>query len=311
MDTIASMRAFVAVAKTGSFSAAAQELDIVPSVATKRVTQLERIVGKTLFHRTTRKVVLSADGEHHLERIIAAIAAHDQALTELRKGVRRLTGPIRIKVSTTLGFLRLNALVRDFAELHPDVDVEVLLLDGPMNPAAEGIDIAITAFPASFDNVADEFLWPLRRSLFASRQYLSAYPRLSQPRELEEHRCLVYQPTGPSWPFLSRNGVMTVTVHPRMSSNDMILLLEAAKTHLGIALLSNYVALPDIQRGSLEVPLPDFPVPDLWIKAMVPLDRLRMPRVNALLQFIRTKGAAADSLDARTIPSTTIKSRKK
>src|SRR4030088_2054329 len=114
MDTIASMRAFVAVAKTGSFRAAAQKLDLVPSVVTKRVTQLERIVGKTLFHRTTRKVVLSADGEHHLERIIAAIAAHDQALTELRKGVRRLTGPIRIKVSSTLGFLRLNALVRDF-----------------------------------------------------------------------------------------------------------------------------------------------------------------------------------------------------
>jgi len=144
------MRAFVAVAKTGSFSAAAQKLDLVPSVVTKRVTQLERIVGKTLFHRTTRKVVLSPDGEHHLERVIAAIAAHDQALTELRKGVRRLTGPIRIKVPSTLGFLRLNSLVREFAELHPDVDVEVLLLDGPMNPAAEGIDIAITAFPASF-----------------------------------------------------------------------------------------------------------------------------------------------------------------
>jgi DNA-binding transcriptional LysR family regulator len=182
--------------------------------------------------------------------------------------------------------------------------VEVMLLDGPMNPAAEGIDIAVTAFPASFDNVADEFLWPLRRSLFASRQYLSAYPRLNHPRQLEEHRCLIYQPTGPSWPFLSGNGVMTVTVHPRMSSNDMGVLLEAAKTHLGIALLSNYVALPEIRRGSLVVPLPDFPVPDLWIKAMVPIDRLRMPRVNALLHFIRSKGGAADSLDKRFVRST-------
>jgi len=64
--------------ENGSFSAAAQKLDLVPSVITKRVTQLERMVGTTLFHRSTRKVVLSADGEHHLERIIAAIAAHDQ-----------------------------------------------------------------------------------------------------------------------------------------------------------------------------------------------------------------------------------------
>src|SRR5882672_9687508 len=109
MDTIASMRAFVAVAKTGSFSAAAQKLDPVLSGITKRGTQLERIVGTTLFHRSNRRVVLRADGEQHRERIIAAIAAHDQALSELRKGVRRLTGPIRIKVPTTLGFLRLNA----------------------------------------------------------------------------------------------------------------------------------------------------------------------------------------------------------
>jgi|SRR6267154_1811802 regulatory helix-turn-helix LysR family protein len=57
MDTIASMRAFVAVAKTGSFSAAAQKLDLVPSVITKRVTQLERIVGKTLFHRSDAAVL--------------------------------------------------------------------------------------------------------------------------------------------------------------------------------------------------------------------------------------------------------------
>src|SRR3981081_1191106 len=123
MDTIASMRAFVAVAKTGSFSTAAQKLDLVPSVITKRVTQLERIVGKTLFHRSTRKVVLSADGEHHLERIIAAIAAHDQALSELRKGVGRLTGPIRIKVPSTLGFLRLNPLRPQLAQVPPATDL--------------------------------------------------------------------------------------------------------------------------------------------------------------------------------------------
>jgi len=117
------------------------------------------------------------------------------------RGVRRLTGPIRIKVPSTLGFLRLNALVREFAELHPDVDVEVLLLDGPMNPAVEGIDIAVTGvFRRVLTMVADEFLWPLRRSLFASRQYLSAYPRLDHPRQLEEHRCLVYQT---HWPELA------------------------------------------------------------------------------------------------------------
>src|SRR5260370_21799653 len=132
-----------------------------------------------------------------------------------------------------------------------------------MIPAAEGIETAITAFPASFDNVADEFLWPQRRSLFASRQYLSSYPRLIHPRQLEVHHCLVYQPTGPSWPFLSGNGVMTVTLHPRMSANDMSVLLEAAKTHLGLERLSKYVALTEISTASPPLPVHDRPAPTL------------------------------------------------
>src|SRR5258708_37673448 len=121
MDTIASMRAFVAVAKTGSFSAAAQKLDLVPSVITKRVTQLARIVWTTLFHRSTRKVVLSADGGHHLERSIAAIAAHDQSLIEWRKGVRRLTGTMRSNESSLLGFLPPNPIVPEIAVFLPDI----------------------------------------------------------------------------------------------------------------------------------------------------------------------------------------------
>jgi hypothetical protein len=70
------------------------------------------------------------------------------------------------------------------------------------------------------------------------------------------------------------------------------------------------VALPEIRGGSLVVPLSDFPIPDLWIKAMVPIDRLKMPRVNALLRFIRSKGGGSDSLDARSVGST-AKSAKK
>jgi DNA-binding transcriptional LysR family regulator len=93
---------------------------------------------------------------------------------------------------------------------------------------------------------------------------------------------------------------------PRLAVRSM----RSNSSGLGIALLSNDVALPDIRKGTLVVPLPDFPVPDLWIKAMVPIDRLMMPRVNALLRFIRNRGGGSDSLDARSVRSTAT-SRKK
>ncbi|UPJ49261.1 hypothetical protein IVB30_40995 [Bradyrhizobium sp. 200] len=122
-----------------------------------------------------------------------------------------------------------------------DVDVEVLLLDGPLNPAAEGHDIAITAFPTTFDGVADEILWPLRRSLVASPSYLAKHAPLKHPRELASHRCVVYQPTGASWPFLGKTGVTSVTARPRLSSNNTLILLDAIKRGMGIGLLSNCV----------------------------------------------------------------------
>jgi DNA-binding transcriptional LysR family regulator len=287
MDMLENMRAFAAVAKSGSFTSAAEALDLATSIVTKRVSQLERSVGTKLLHRTTRKVTLSAAGEHHLARIKAAISLHDETLAAIRKGVHRLEGSIRIKVPSTLGFARLSGLIRQFAQAHPDIDVEVLLLDGPMNPAAEGVDIAVTAFPASFDGVADEFLWPIARALYASPAYLSERGSLTHPRELEEHNCVVYQPTGPSWSFLSNMGIVTVTVRPRLSSNDMFMLLEAVKDGAGIGLLSRYIALPAIEAGSLVAVLPEFPVPDLWVKAMVPIDRRHLPRIGALLDFLR------------------------
>ena len=302
MDMLENMRAFVAVARTGSFTAAAQALDLATSVVTKRVSQLETSVGTVLLHRTTRRVALSAEGEYHLGRIIAAISVHDETLAAIRKGQAQLEGAIRIKVPTTLGFVRLNRLIRRFAGEHPGIDVEVLLLDGPLNPAAEGIDIAVTAFPASFDGVADEFLWPLRRALVASPDYLARHDALEHPRQLASHQCIVYQPTGASWSFLGKTGVISVTVRPRLSSNDMLMLLDAIKEGAGIGLMSNYVVTDDLSSGALTVVLPEFPIPDLWVKAMVPVDRLHLPRVAALLAFLRREGGDATATGAHGLP---------
>jgi DNA-binding transcriptional LysR family regulator len=290
MDMLENMRAFVAVAKTGSFTAAAQALDLATSVVTKRVSQLERSVGTVLLHRTTRRVTLSADGEYHLGRITATISIHDETLAAIRIGQQRLEGTVRIKVPTTLGIVRLNRLIRLFLNQHSGIDVEVLLLDGPLNPATEGIDIAITAFPTSFDGVAEEILWPLRRSLVAAPGYLAQHSAPRHPRELERHQCVSYQPSGTSWPFLGKTGVTTVTVRPRLSSNDMLLLLEAIKEGMGIGLLSNYITSRDIESGTLVSVLPEFPIPDGWVRAMVPVERLQLPRVAALLAFLRSEG---------------------
>jgi len=290
MDKVDVMRAFATVAELGSFTKAADALRLSPSIVTKRVAQLEHLIGRTLFERSTRRVQLTADGEHSLKRVASLLAEHDEVMDALRSGPAVLEGLIRVKVPTTLGSFHLNSLIRRFANEQQGVDIEVLLLDGPLNPSAQGIDIAITAFPASFDGVADEFLWPIQRSIVASPEYLYARDTLEHPRQLERHRCLVYQPTGPYWTFLGETGLVGITVKSHLTSNDMSLLLTAAVSGDGIALISDYVSAGKIVAGQLRRALVDFPIPNLWVKAMVPTDRRKLPRVDALLRFLKQEG---------------------
>ena len=298
MDMLENMRAFLSVAKHGSFTGAAEALGLVTSVVTKRVSQLERSVQATLLNRTTRRVVLSPDGEYHFARIARVVASYDETVTAIKRGRIQLEGQIRIKVPTTLGFIRLNGLIKRFIQENPMIDVEILLLDGPLNPRTEGIDIAVTAFPASFDGVADQFLWPLNRTLVASPAYLKANSPIGHPRELSKHKCIVYEPSGQSWPFLGPTGVVSVSVPARMSSNDMTILLAAVKDGMGVGLLTNYIVSDAIADGSVLEILPDYPVPDLWVKAMVPNEKALLPRVVALLDFLKSNSVAPNSTSA-------------
>lgn len=296
MDSIENMRAFLAIARLGSFTAAADKLDLVASVVTKRVSQLEASLGAQLLLRSTRKVSLTPEGEHHLPRIAATVKAYDETLAAVRRGIAQLEGPIRIKVPTAFGALRLNKILHQFVKQHPGLELEVLLLDGPFNPIVEKVDIAITAFPSSFDGVADEFLWTIKRVLVASPGYLADQETLTHPRQLERHTCIAYQPTGRGWSFLSATGLVTVNIHAKVSSNDMAMLLDAAREGEGIALLSRWIAEDHLKAGELQIVLPDYPVPDLWVKAMVPTDRLAIPRIAALLRYLKAHRLVGGSL---------------
>lgn len=97
-------------------------------------------------------------------------------------------------------------------------------------------------FPARFDGVADEFLWQIDRVLVARPEYLSRHEHLDHPWQLERHACTVYQPTGRSWSFLGKSGVVTVNVHARLSSNDIAMLLDAVLDGEGIGFLSTCFA---------------------------------------------------------------------
>ena len=286
MDTLQNLRAFLAVADTGSFSAAARRSGLATSVVTKRVDQLEHAVKAKLFTRTTRTVALTEAGQRWIVRVRSLVADIDDAMRQASAAVQDLEGPVRIKAPTTLTVLYIADVLARFQSLYPKVSLELVLTDRVVNPADEGFDLVIAAFDATFSGVVDVPLCPLRPQLCAAPDYLARRGAPEHPRDLVQHDTLSFAPTGPTWSFIGPQGPITVEVRPRMSANDGQVLLKAARAGNGIALLSEYVVAPALEAGELATVLKEYPLPERWVKALIPETRMPIARIRALSEFL-------------------------
>lgn len=283
MDIYLNLQAFRFTAEAGSFSRAARELGLAPSVVTKRVNQLEHQLNTTLFNRSTRSLVLTESGRKYLDQA-RSLTTQIETLLKAPNQKDKLEDFIRIKAPTTLTTLYLNDIFQNFVRDHPNVRLEVVLIDRPIDPTSEAFDLAIGAFPPSYSGASDEPLCRLRRVLCASPDYLSTIPLPQHPRDLAQHACLSFIPTGNDWVFDSDQGTVTVKISPRFSSNDGRLLVDAAIKANGIAIVSIYAAREALKSGALIPVLEDFPVPDMWIKAVIPKRRLDSPALRLLME---------------------------
>jgi len=287
MDTLANLQAFLGSAEAGSFSAAARKLQISTSVISKRVTQLEAQIGTALFRRSTRQLRLTEAGQQYLHRARSVVADANDLLARMGEKDRDLVDHLRIKAPTSLTIARLADVFSAFQTANPKLKLEIVLIDRPVDPVTEGFDIAIGAFPHSFGGVIDEPLCPLRRLLCASPAYLKAHGAPRHPRDLVDHRCLSFLPTGSEWIFDGPRGRTTVQVHPLLSSNEGNVLAKSAIAGNGIAFISHYLVADALSRGALLPVLPEFVIPELWVKATIPERRVNAAAVQALLAQLK------------------------
>ncbi len=285
MDSLLNIRAFVSAARGGSFSSAARDAGVSPSVITKRISQLEHTLGVVLFQRSTRNLKLTDAGAEMLPRCLRLVADFEDTI---RSGRMRgqIAGRLRIKAPSTVTSLLLGGLFSDFAIDNPGVVLDLVLLDRSVNPIEEGFDLAISARPATYPSVIDTPLSSYPCVLCASPQYLAEHAAPQHPSDLIDHECLVSVLYGGAWRFESESGEIAVDVRARLSANDGRVLLEAARRGVGIAILPEFVARGDVASGRLIALMPDFRPATLWLKALVPATRTRDPMVRALLDHL-------------------------
>lgn len=289
INPLQNITAFVRVARLGSFSAAARELGVAPSVITKRITQLEKSLDAQLVVRSTRGLALTAAGDRYLPRFVRLLAEFDDLFGE-RSGQRpRLEGHLRIKSPTTLATEFLGVVLAEFQAAHPGVSVDVTLLDRTVNPLEEGFDFSLGALPVSYPNVTDVPLCPYELVTCCAPAYLEGRPLPQHPTDLVDHECLTTTLFRTTWVFESSRGAVSVEVHSRVHASDSRMLRESALRGLGIALLPRFLANDCLADGTLVPLLADFPVATHWVKALVPRMKMNKPVIRELVAFLKER----------------------
>jgi DNA-binding transcriptional LysR family regulator len=288
MDRFDSLKAFVRVAETRSFSEAARQLRLSKSVVTKRVAQLEARLETRLFHRTTRRVRLTDAGAAYYARavpLLAEIEEMDSAIGGLDAEPR---GVLRISAPTSFGTLHLGPALCDLQQRHAKLAIELVLNDRVVNPVNEGFDVALQDAPVASPLLIERRIAPMRRVVCASPAYLRARGMPKHPLDLTEHDCIQYSylRSGNVWTFEGPRGGASVAVTPRFTTNSGQVMRDAALKGTGIALLPTLLVGPDLRRGRLVAILREWAPPQLWIAAVYPQAHRAALKVRVLVDFL-------------------------
>ncbi|MBF9044353.1 LysR family transcriptional regulator [Rhodobacterales bacterium HKCCE4037] len=289
MPQLIDIEAFLVTARTGSFSAAARDLSVAPSVITKRVGRLEDEIGSKLFVRSTRRLTLTAEAERMRPRLQLLLGELDEALSGAAPPERGIRGHLRIKSPTTVGTLFVGQSIVRFLSENPAITADLQLVDKSLNPLEEGLDIALGALPQSYASVIETPLCPYPRVLVASPGYLARNGTPTTPNELVEHRCLAFLPVGLSWSFESNRGPIVVDLHATFTVNDSRALVSAACEGLGVTSVPIFLVQDQLGSGELVLVLEDFPISPFWFKAMVPRNKAHRPEVVAMLEHLKAE----------------------
>lgn len=291
MHAFSSIPIFISVVENGSFSSAAQSLNITKSAVSKRITQLEDELGIRLLNRTTRKLSLTEAGQRYYQYVIQAYSLAQQgidAVTELQGQPR---GRLKLTAPMSFGVLHIAPLIAEFMTLYPEVDIDLQLEDKMVDLVQQGFDLGIRIGHLPLSNLVAKRLAPCKSVLCASPDYLKHQGTPMRPSELSLHNCLQYSyyRGGNEWRLTTTNHQYSVIPKGRLMVNNSEAIRRAVLAGSGIGNLPTFIVGKDIIAGAIDVVLPNYQLPEHAVYAVFP-ERKHMPlKVRAFIDFISDK----------------------
>ncbi|MBD9508166.1 LysR family transcriptional regulator [Ensifer sp. ENS07] len=290
----AELAAFVAVAQSGGFRAAARRCDLSPSALSHSVANLENRLNVQLFHRSTRNVSLTDAGQRFFARLGPALDEIAKAADELSDFSSRPSGTLRINADATAAEQVLGPLVLKFMASFPDVQVEVVSERRLVDIAENGFDCGIRSSEiVSDDMIAVPIGLMQQHVVVAAPSYLANAPALRSPANLVDHRCIqLRMPSGRlyRWEFERRGEAMAIETRGGLVLDNSRLILAAAIDGYGLAYVTKWMAGSALDAGILEQVLEEWTPPYPGLSLYYPRHRHLSASMRAFVSFLREQG---------------------
>ncbi|WFU06246.1 LysR family transcriptional regulator (plasmid) [Rhizobium sp. CB3171] len=288
------LEAIIAVARRGSFRAAAVELGMSPTALSHAVAGLETRLGVRLFNRTTRSVSLSAAGEQFVATVAPALSDIHGAMEAANSHRDTPAGILRINSSVGAARQILTPIVLEYLKRYPDMRLDLVTEARMIDIVADSFDAGIrTMDTVPKDMIAVPFGPPLRYAVVGSPAYFEAHPKPGKPQDLMQHCCIRARlPSGAlyRWEFEKQGEVLTLDVPGSLTLDEPTLILEAAREGAGLAYLSEWSTAADIAAGRLVRILEDWTPALPGLCLYYPSRRLLPAGLRALVDLIHEVG---------------------
>lgn len=267
------IRLFVLTADRGTITAAANELELTPSHATRKLADLERQLKVRLFQRTTRRMDLTEAGAVALEWARQALDAYSDMTDSMDQLAGSPSGLVRILANQYAAERMLPSLILQLRERYPGLRISVGVSDDLSRMVEGHFDLAVHTGSIPDSSLVARKVREFERILCATPKYLQAHGIPRQPTDLGHHACLVHTLNEPkNWFFQKGNEVVCQSVGSSLESDSHAVLLELARQSLGILRFSRNMLAEDLAAGTLVPLMEDYrcvysnsELPGLWV----------------------------------------------
>ncbi|MCD2515030.1 LysR family transcriptional regulator [Massilia sp. G4R7] len=300
MNKLQAMEVFIQVVDCGSFTKAAEMLNLPKATVSTLVQTLESTLSVKLLHRTTRQVMITSDGAAYYERCVQILSDVRDAEESLSRHRLSPSGRLRVDTPSGLATEILIPALPAFFERYPDITMELGSTDRPVDLVEEGVDCAVRGGELIDPNLIARRVGVINFVTAASPDYIARHGMPQHPRDLERHRCVNYfsAKNGKimNWDFTRDGERIEVALPGAIALNDSNAYVQAGLAGLGIITMTDYLLTGYIAAGRMVPVLPEWRSDPLPVHIVYPQNRHLSAKVRVFVEWVSELFAAHPNL---------------